>query len=253
MNRRRLQRSTKLYMKGNNKITDQAHWNEYWGNYQYDKIPKKVVFNKFMPLLTRGKSFIDIGGFPGIFSAYFYKHGVKDVTLLDFHLNYEIVRSIENRNDMPLNSIKCINADFLSFHSERKYDIVFSSGFIEHFEDTADVISRHVELLSENGQLLIIIPNFLGLNGSIQRWFDKQNLDAHNLNSMDISILERIMKGFNLKDLTVDYIGKPMLWLEPKPENKSKRKWIKMLSYVVKLFPIKSRFLSPFIAIYARK
>jgi hypothetical protein len=154
---------------------------------------------------------------------------------------------------MPLNSIKCINADFLSFHSERKYDIVFSSGFIEHFEDTADVISRHVELLSENGQLLIIIPNFLGLNGSIQRWFDKQNLDAHNLNSMDISILEMVMKGFNLKDLTVDYIGKPMLWLEPKPENKSKRKWIKMLSYVVKLFPIKSRFLSPFIAIYARK
>jgi 16S rRNA G527 N7-methylase RsmG len=130
MNRRRLQRSIKLYMKGNNKITDQAHWNEYWGNYQYDKIPKKVVFNKFMPLLTRGKSFIDIGGFPGIFSAYFYKHGVKDVTLLDFHLNYEIVRSIENRNDMPLNSIKCINADFLSFHSERKYDIVFSSGLI---------------------------------------------------------------------------------------------------------------------------
>lgn len=62
MNRRRLQRSTKLYMKGNNKITDQAHWDEYWGNYQYDKIPKKVVFKKFMPLLTRGKASLILVG-----------------------------------------------------------------------------------------------------------------------------------------------------------------------------------------------
>ena len=46
---------------------------------------------------------------------------------------------------------------------------------------------------------------------------------------------------------------KAMLWLEPKPKNKRIRKWVKMLSYAVKLFPVKGRFLSPFIVVYARK
>lgn len=240
-------------MKSENRITDQVHWNEYWDNYQYDKIPNKVVFEKFMPLLVRGKSFIEIGGFPGLFSAYFYNHGIHDVTLLDFHLKSELVRNLEKINSLPPKSIKCIHTDFFTFESDRKYDIVFSSGFIEHFDDTQDVISRHVDLLSDNGQLLILIPNFLGLNGTIQRKLDKQNLETHNLKSMEIPYLEKIMNRFKLKDVTVEYIGRPMLWLEPKAENKSKIKWVKMLSYAVKLFAVKGKFLSPFIAIYARK
>lgn len=240
-------------MKSDNRITDQKHWDKYWDNYQYDKIPEKVVFKKYIPQLVKGKSFIEIGGFPGLFSAYFYKHGVHDVTLLDFYLNSDIVRNFERINSLPNNSIKCIHVDFFAFKSERKYDIVFSSGFVEHFEDTADVVSRHVDLLSENGQLLILIPNFLGLNGTIQRKFDKQNLEVHNLKSMEITYLENIMDRFNLRDVTIEYIGKPMLWLEPKPENKSRKEWVRMLSYAVKLFPVKGKFLSPFIAIYARK
>jgi hypothetical protein len=30
-----------------NKITDQAHWDSYWSNYQFENVPKKVVFNKY--------------------------------------------------------------------------------------------------------------------------------------------------------------------------------------------------------------
>lgn len=237
----------------NNNITDKEYWDNYWRNYRYDKIPQKVVFEKFMPKLTWGQHFIEIGGFPGIFAAYFYRRGIHDVTILDFHINKEIVRNFEKINGLPEGTIQCIDSDFFTFSSDRKYDIVFSSGFIEHFEDTQDAISRHVELLSENGQLLILIPNFLGLNGELQRRFDKENLEAHNLQSMEILHLKEIMHSFNLHDLSIEYIGKPMLWLKPKPENRNRRKWVKMLSYALKLFPVKGKLLSPYIAIYARK
>ncbi len=239
-------------MKANN-FTDKAHWDTYWENYRYDKIPKKVVFSSFVPLLAKGKSFIEIGGFPGVYAAYFYQQGVQDVTILDFHTNDDIVRKFEEINNLPRGVIQCIESDFFAFNPEKKYDVVFSSGFIEHFEDTEDVIQRHVELLSEEGQLLILIPNFLGLNGSIQRRFDKANLDSHNLESMEIPRLKEIMRLFDLRDVSVDYIGKPMIWLEPKPENEKKRKWVKLLSYAIKLFPLKGRLLSPYIAIYARR
>lgn len=240
-------------MKEPNKITDEAHWKSYWDNYRYDEIPKKVIFEKFMPRLREGKNFIEIGGFPGIFSAYFYHQGIRDVTLLDYYMQTDIVRRGEKNNGLPENSIRCIHADFFSYTPERQYDVVFSSGFVEHFEDTRDVIKRHVDLLSDEGQLLILIPNFLGLNGMIQRRLDRENLEAHNLKSMEISYLKEIIQTFDLHDVSVDYLGKPMLWLEPKPENRRKRKWVKILSYLVKLFPVKGRWLSPFIAIYARK
>jgi hypothetical protein len=61
------------------------------------------------------------------------------------------------------------------------------------------------------------------------------------------------MQTFNLRDVSVEYIGKPMVWLEPKPENKNRRKWVKALSYAIKLFPFRGRMLSPFTTIYARK
>lgn len=236
-----------------NNITDKHYWEEYWANYQYGNMPIKVVFEKFMPLLNRGKSFIEIGGFPGMLAAFFYNRGIKDVTVLDFHMNTDIVRKFEFINQLPQNTIQCIQADFFNFSSEKTYDIVFSLGFIEHFQDTKDVIQRHVNLLSPDGQLLILIPNFLGLNGKVQKWFDKENLDAHNLQSMEIPYLQNILQQTDLKDIQIDYLGKPMLWLEPKPENKNFRKLVKMFSYAAKLIPIKSKFLSPYIAIYARK
>ncbi len=240
-------------MKENNSITDKEYWDKYWKNDQYDKIPKKVVFERFMPKLTRGINFIEIGGFPGVNAAYFYRRGIRDVTILDFHINKEIVRNFEKINDLPEGTIQCIDNDFFAFSSEKKYDVVFSSGFIEHFEDTRDAIARHIDLLSEKGQLLIIIPNFLGLNGELQRRFDRENLDSHNLQSMKISYLKEIMQSFNLYDVSVGYLGKPMVWLEPKPENQKRRKWVKMLSYALKLFPVKGKLLSSYIAIYARK
>lgn len=240
-------------MQEDNKITDKEYWDNYWSNYQYDSIPKKLVFEKYMPLISKGNDFIEIGGFPGLFAAAFYLRGIKDITILDFYINKDLIRNFEIKNNLPEGTIKYIESDFFDFKSEKKYDIVFSYGFIEHFENTTDVINRHINLMSENGKLLIIIPNFLGLNGKIQQQFDKQNLDAHNLNAMDINSLKEIMKSFNLNNCSVEYIGKPMVWIEPKPENLKKRKWVKLLSYLVKLFPIKGKFLSPFVAIYAER
>ncbi|HAR37712.1 MAG: hypothetical protein A2W86_06685 [Bacteroidetes bacterium GWD2_45_23] len=240
-------------MKENNKITDKEYWDNYWSNYRYDRIPDKVVFEQFIPRLVKGESFIEIGGFPGISAACFYQRGIRDVTILDFYINTDIVRNLEKTNKLPEGVIHCIECDFFAFSPDRKYEVVFSSGFIEHFEDTRDVISRHIDLLSERGQLLVLIPNFLGLNGKFQKWYDRENLLAHNLRSMEIPHLKEIMQSFGLRDISIDYIGKPMIWLEPKPEHRNRRKWVKMLSYAIKLFPVKGKFLSPYIAIYARK
>ena len=59
-----------------NSFTDRAHWEEYWQNYPHGGLPEKMVFSSFVPRLREGKSFIEIGGFPGSHAAFFYRQGV---------------------------------------------------------------------------------------------------------------------------------------------------------------------------------
>ena len=236
-----------------NNLTDRNFWKAYWTNYEYEKIPSKVPFNAFFHRLKNKDSFIEIGGFPGIFSAYFYLKGCKEVSLLDFYIDEDIVRGFEKVNNIPENTIHCIESDFFTFKTRKKYDIVFSFGFIEHFYDTKDVIQRHSDLLADNGRLLIVLPNFRGLNGLVQYIFDRKNFHAHNLNSMKLSLLKEITVDLNLTNISVEYSRKPMLWLEPKVSTLLIRKLIKVFSYAIKLFPVKCRLLSPYIIIYAEK
>lgn len=236
-----------------NNYTDKEFWDNYWANYEFEKMPNEVPFIEYMPLLKGGNSFIEIGGFPGTMATYFYKNGIADVTILDYILNKEVIHKVEEMYHIPANTVKSIEADFFNYHSEKVYDIVFSYGFIEHFEDVKDVIERHVKLVAPNGKLLIVLPNFRGINGWIQKIFDIENLNCHNLKSMEFSLLKNIMNELAVKNVRIEYTRKPMLWLRPNKGSKLTHLFVKFLSYFLKLFPVKNKCISPFIVIYGEK
>ena len=47
------------------------------------------------------------------------------------------------------------------------FDLVYSSGLIEHFQDTVAVVGEHLRLLKRGGRLVLIVPNLLGLQGKL--------------------------------------------------------------------------------------
>ncbi|MBN2484731.1 MAG: methyltransferase domain-containing protein [Bacteroidales bacterium] len=233
-------------------LTDREYWSNYWKNYEFKKLPDKELFGKHIKKLQDAKSFIEIGGFPGEIAAYFNKKFGIEVSILDFYIDKTLVNKVEQFYGIAENTIQCIESDFFVFQSGLRYDLVFSYGFIEHFEDTCDVLMRHVGLLSENGRLLAIIPNFRGINGFVQYLFDRETLQAHNLKSMVIPKLRKILIDAGLENIDVSYSKTPMIWLEPKPgTSKLLRGIIKLISYSLKLFPIPCRLLSPYIIIFA--
>jgi SAM-dependent methyltransferase len=240
-----------------NNLTNRNYWIEYWKNYSYKPIPKKTFFDKCIPITSennRTKTFIEIGGFPGLMSIYFYKKYHYKTSLLDFYIDKDIINKLEEINQIPKNSIKLIEYDFFLYKSNVKFDLVFSLGFIEHFNNTYDVIKRHVDIVANNGSLLIILPNFKGLNGWIQKKFDKDNYYAHNLDSMEIANLKKIIEKLQLKNTKIEYTAKPMLWLANNNTNNNFiRSGVRLLSFFLKLIPIKCKFLSPYIIISATK
>lgn len=239
----------------NSVLTNRSFWLEYWHNYNYSKVADKMIYDDFIPKNLENKTFLEIGGFPGIHSVYFKKKGCVEVSLLDFYIDKGIIHQVEESNDLPTGTIECIEADFLAYKGLHSFDIVFSYGFVEHFEDTKEIIENHLRLLKKGGTLLLTIPNFRGINGSIQYLTDKQNLLAHNLNSMKIENLKKIMNSLDVNSIVVEYTSMPMVWVEPKPGivNFVIRKLVRVLSSFLKLFPFKCRLLSPYIVIKAVK
>jgi len=239
-----------------NYLSDRENWQQSWSNFFPSKIKNKHFIDKYLTGLDlKNKNVIEIGGFPGTMSAFFHKKYQANVFFVDFYIKPEIVNSIEIINDLESNTIKYIECDFFEFQTNEKFDLVYSSGFIEHFIDINDVIQRHVDLLSDNGNLLILLPNFKGINGWIQKKFDRPSFDIHNLKSMDIAYLSEILNSLQLKNVKIEFSSKPMLWLSKQDDfvNSIVRKIVKILSYFVKLFPLRSKYLSPFIVITAQK
>jgi SAM-dependent methyltransferase len=99
-------------------------------------------------------------------------------------------------------------ADFFTCEAG-SYDLVLSLGFIEHFEELDEVFARHVAFLAPGGQLVLGVPNFLGLNGFLQRHSDPAYLSLHNLRAMDPPKLRRLGEQNGLRVVDQRYLGGP--------------------------------------------
>ncbi len=105
-----------------------------------------------------------------------------------------------NFRDNNIDPSDIIESDFFDKEflkdNKNKYDIVCSFGFIEHFDDTKDVIKKHLHLLKEGGLLIITIPNFRHINATL---LGKKILSTHNTSIMSPEELEKqIPKGVKI-------------------------------------------------------
>lgn len=237
-----------------NKLSSKEDWKTHWKEFQIGDI-KYIRFDNITTDFPTGGTFIEVGGFPGLYSAWFNKKFGYNPTLLDFFVKNEIISRVEETNGLKPGTIEVIEADFFSFETDKKYDVVFSWGFIEHFNDIQDVVDRHYRLLSKNGHLLIGLPNFKGISGFFTRLVDKEFLKIHNLECMEIDYLTRICKQLNIQDFEVFYYGKPKIWLNASsPYNNSFfRKLVWGVNMIIRHIPIKGRLISPHLIIKAKK
>jgi hypothetical protein len=160
---------------------------------------------------------------------------------------------MERMNNLPKGSINQIETDFFEFTSEKKFDIVFSYGFIEHFTDTYNVIKQHVDLTDIKGKILILLPNLKGMSGLFLKWTDQKLFYKHNLDSMDLDLLKNICKSLKLNNVEVKYYGRPHIWINAssKFDNGFVRTMIKYFNGISQRIPLRNKFFAPLIAVKA--
>ena len=144
----------------------------------------------------------------------------------------------ENRRlftEQGLNPQNVIQADFFSdqFQSayRERFDVVYSGGFIEHFDDVKPVVAKHVNLLKTDGRLIVSIPNLRGLNGRLARFFHPGVLDIHNLEIMQREVFADLFERLDLQTMFCDHIGVFSLGIQ----NAKPGSWKRSLIHVARI------------------
>lgn len=246
-----------------NTLTDRAFWERYWESKTdiITEISSKHVFGDLISRLIREyriQNVIELGGFPGFNAIYLHKFRGLKATFLDFFIHPPIVERLVLKNNLKPGDISVIKADVYQYEPVEQYDMVTSFGLIEHFDDTEDIIARHLRFLKPGGVLFITMPNFTGVNGWVQEHFDKDNYDKHNIRCMNPAFLAGCANRQGLQKVRSYYWGGFSVWLENK---KQKPIWVRALvralwlagKILSKLIRRESRFGSPYIVIEARK
>lgn len=168
-------------------------WNSWWEKSQlpppidpYRRGLKNYPFRRFHKYfqkafeghLTEGKKLIEIGCAQSTFLPYFGKYFGFEVYGIDrSELGCERARTILEKEQVP-GKVYC--ADFFSppEHLLGQFDVIFSQGVVEHFENTAEAVKLIARLLNAEGRMLTNIPNITGTLRAYQKLLDRGIYDV---------------------------------------------------------------------------
>jgi len=84
------------------------------------------------------------------------------------------------------------------------FDVAFSSGVIEHFDDTAQAVRAVAEFVRPGGLTVAVIPNFTGALGRYQRLLDRELYEMHV--ALDQERLAQAHRDAGLKVISAGYL-----------------------------------------------
>ncbi len=236
-------------------LASQEYWDSGYENFNFTPMPKnypicKLLYKHFKP--STNKSVFEIGVFPGRFIYHFGKLGYE-LNRIDQTPYLKDMETWLKKENFSIGGFSV--EDILSMNTEKKYDIVFSSGFIEHFENFEDIIKIHINLTKQGGHIFITAPNFAG---TIQKFLhtnlDKENIERHNLLSMNVEKWKRILKNEGLEIIESGYFGGFDFWVDKEKRGIFKKIITKILTRITPLrFLPNTKSYSPEIIIVGKK
>ncbi len=200
-------------------LTEKEFWDTYWKSKRPVKVEVNYSFHEIFRTITAhlsnsSSSAIEIGGFPGYFSIFLKKYLKMEVSLIDYHYNEVFFNEVLAVNGLTKDDVNVINDDVFLFSSDKKFDLVYSCGLIEHFTDLKKILLEHKKFVKSGGLVFIVVPNFLGVNGAIQKYFDNENFKAHNLNAMRINKVRELLHSIGLIEVESNYYPSSQVWVE---------------------------------------
>ena len=184
------------------------YWNSIWEQlppvelYDGPHYEQHPVLAKFLSRSGGGDA-IEIGCGTGSYMIYINKEFGYRIDGIDYSNNMDYVRA-----NLAFNGIQdseLFTADFFEFVPPRKYDLVLSGGFAEHFDDYEAVVRRHAEWAKPGGLVVIIVPNLTHIHRWLCGFFAPDVLHVHRFPLMQKSVMRQSLEKADLSVLHCEY------------------------------------------------
>jgi trans-aconitate methyltransferase len=183
---------------------------------EVESVAFKRLFDHYLPKNPRFRC-LEVGAIPGTFLVYLHKrHGYR-ITGIDFADNESVFHDTMRINGVA--QYEFVHGDFLDYHPANTFDVVLSFGFVEHFDDYVTIIQRHCAFVDDDGFVVITMPNFRRLQFVYHALFDRKNLLFHNLDVMDIDVVDTVLSRCGFTKRFAGYEGGLEFWTEERPKN----------------------------------
>lgn len=151
-------------------MTDPDYWDATWNSIQ---LPQRVSFEHhvnrrwddlFGTYFAGGqlRTVVEVGCAPGAWLIYFHDRWKMAATGIESSpVGAELTRRNATMTNTP---IDVIEGDLFDRSISRQFDVVLSSGLVEHFDDLSIPLARLRDLVAPGGLLITAVPN---LDGSL--------------------------------------------------------------------------------------
>jgi SAM-dependent methyltransferase len=198
------------------RLTDQIYWQKVQGSPCMDLDSNNAIklwLDRNFDF-TKINNCVEIGCYPGRYLTIFGDRGVE-LNGVDYLPRVKEIERLCSRRGYKVGAFYA--QDFLSEPIPRKFDCVYSLGFVEHFTNWQEVFSRHFDLVAPKGYLIVEVPNFSGWLQRLPRLlFDRENYRRHNIKAMLLDEWVVLLRANNFEVVKAEGLGGYMLWFEDK-------------------------------------
>ncbi len=208
------------------KLSDQGHWDQGFGKVALPRTLRTAEYNYFRfdkffrAAAPQGpKRLLEVGCGASAWLVYFAKELGYRVEGIDYsELGCELARENLRLNQVE-GDVVCRDLFSLDPGAIGTFDVIFSYGVVEHFEQPGDVLRIISACLSPGGWMVVIVPNMGGIYGPLQRWWNERVYRMHRV--LTPQDLAQILEQCGLAVTHVDYFGTFFLhvvnWAHPVP------------------------------------
>ena len=165
------------------------------------------VMRLLRPCVKPGDRFLEIGCAPGKILSWVGAKLGATVAGVDYSprgvvLTRQLMRAVGVNADIREEDI------FQTTFPPESFDVVYSAGVIEHFEDPRVIVARHLQLTRPGGTTLITVPNFSGVHARVMYRFDPEGYKIHNLEIMSLAGLRSLVSPSPIYHVNANFEGR---------------------------------------------
>lgn len=216
-------------------LTQPEYWDTQWSRLRADRryvslqwVHGNYVYASLDRLLRsvlradRTKTFIELGSGLGRWLIYFHKRFGYQVSGCD----YSAGGCALARQNLIEAGVEGTIIQQSFFEISGQYDVVFSGGVIEHFDDPKSTLQRFSRLVRPGGILITDVPNLWGLNGLYRLILKAETFHTHRV--IRLTELRQWHRELGLRELLGACYGSVCLSRVP-PDAFSRIPWVQRL------------------------